>query len=370
LVGYLLVLGSGHTYTARATLYVAPPTSSSPTDALMGDQYAANRTQLYLELAKSDELAKRVAAQIHSTQPPSELASRITVKGSHDAPVLTIDAKGPSPQQARDLAQGYLQQFPDYARAVEQGSGVREGPVLIPVGSPQQLSGPISGWRPWMAVALPAVALGAVAFALVAWQRNRHPRARDVKALRRAINTSFVERVRSDPRSLQRIQAMLFAGPHCSRTVIFASARKGDGLDRLSAVFAAFLDNADIPHRRVAADHALDIADSPDIVVIDAPALLDESYRIAALAAYTQTAVIVANSRGSLVEDVVELARLFELNGIGVKGVIVASRRLPKPLSRKPSEHTADSRRPETPWPSIDVLEEAGIPRRHGKVSQ
>jgi hypothetical protein len=339
----------------------------------MGDQYAANRTQLYLQLAKSDELAKRVAAQIHFPESPSELASRITVKGSHDAPVLTIDAKGPSPEQARDLAQGYLQQFPDYARAVEQGSGVREGPVLIPVGTPQQLSGPISGWHPWMGVALPAVALGVVTFGFAAWQRNRHPRARDLKALRRAINTSFVERVSSDPQSLQRIQAMLFAGPHSARAVIFSSARKGDGLNRLSAVFAAFLDSARIPHRRVGPDHlgdGLGIADSANIVVIEAPGLLDESYRIAALAAYAQTAVIVANASGSLVEDVVELCRLFGLNGIEVKGVIVASRRLPKPLRGKLSEPPACSQGPETPWPSIDVLEESGAPRRHGKVSR
>ena len=49
-IGCLIAFGGNPTYTSKATLYVAPPISSSPSDAVMGDQYADNRTRLYLQL--------------------------------------------------------------------------------------------------------------------------------------------------------------------------------------------------------------------------------------------------------------------------------------------------------------------------------
>ena len=296
-VGYLITFGGHPTYTSKATLYVAPPISSSPSDAVMGDQYAANRTQLYLQLIKSDELAKRVAAKLQSSEPPDALTAKIRATGLHQAPLLEIEAKGPSPEAAQSLAQAYVDQLPEYARSVEQNSGLREGPVLVPVAGPTEATGSTTGLKPWLTVLFATVLFGCAALAYVIRYRHRNPTARNIGALRNAMPASFVEEVGDDPSDLLRIQAMLFAAPNSARRVIFAGARRTDALEEFTADFAGSLRGAGIPYEHVKAgelDGFHDGAHSHAVVVFDAPALLDDSHRIAALAVRSSTAVIVA----------------------------------------------------------------------------
>jgi capsular polysaccharide biosynthesis protein len=112
-IGYFLTFSVSQTYWAKATLYVAPPVSGSPTDAVAGDQYSQDRSTLYWQLAKSDELARRVAGQMHSAESPAALAARISVSLTHGAPLLTVQAAGRSADAARSLAQAYADQLPE-----------------------------------------------------------------------------------------------------------------------------------------------------------------------------------------------------------------------------------------------------------------
>jgi hypothetical protein len=373
-IGYLITFGGHPTYTSKATLYVAPPISSSPSDAVMGDQYADNRTQLYLQLIMTDELAERVAAELLSSEPPHALIARIGATGLHLAPLLEIEAKGPSPEAARSLAQAYVDQLPEYARSVEQNSGLREGPVLVRVAGPTEATGTTTGFKPWLTILFATVLFGCAALAYVIRNRHRNPTARNIGALRKAMPASFVEEIGDDPSDVLRIQAMLFAAPNSARRVIFAGARRTDALEAFTADFASSLRGAGIPCEHVKAGELDDSGNGahshPVVVVFDAPALLDDSHGIAALAVRSHTAVIVARRTETLVEDVVQLGKLLGLNGIDVKGVISVRRARGKGVKRHGTViDSPPDERTEGPCPTIDLVEAAMSSRNGGRTT-
>jgi hypothetical protein len=361
-IGYFIEFRGKSVYQATATLYVAPPTSSNSMDAVMGDQYAASRTQLYLELAQSDQLAQRVAAQIRSSDAPNVLASKIKVTGSHDAPLLTLTASGSTPAEALILAKAYLVQFPEFAKTVEQGSGIREGPVLVDATGAQSIGEAGRGLKGWLRATTPGVILVGLALIWVIWYRKRYPNAADVAALRRALPDSFVERVGKGPQDLQRLHAFLFAAPNSARTLVFAGARRTDELDGFVTAFTNSLARAELAVDHVNWDE-LDVFSkrnhTRDIVVIDGPALLDETQRIPVLATHVDTAVIVAMGRRTLVMDVAELAKLLRLNDVEIKGVLTVMAR-PGTFRGAATKRTrGPGPQGEDPWPKIQVLEDA-----------
>lgn len=326
-IGYFFVFGGNQTFTSKVTLYVAPPISSSPSDAVMGDQYADNRTQLYLQLISSDALALRVAGQLQPSEPFGALSARVSAVGLHEAPMLEIEARGSTPDEARSLAQAYMDQLPEYARSVEQDSGLREGPVLVPTAGPTEPTGAATGLKPWLTVAFVAVAFACAALLVVKRWRHSHPTSRNVAALRSAVPTAFIAKVGDDPDDLVRLQALLLAAPRASRRIIFASARREDGLEAVSAEFTRSLRAAEIPCHHVKVNDLENFrhgADSSTVVILDAPELLQDSRSIAVLSSRASTAVIVVRKADTLVADVAELDRLLGLNGIAVKGIVSA----------------------------------------------
>lgn len=372
-IGYMIAFGGHPTYISKATLYVAPPISSSPSDAVMGDQYASSRTQLYLELIKTDELAKRVAAELQSPEPVPALIANVGATGLHQAPLLEIEAKGPSPEAARSLAQAYVDQLPEYARSVEKNSGLREGSVLVRVAGPTEAIGNTTGFKPWFTILFFTVLFGCAALAYVIRNRHRNPTVRNIGALRNAMPASFVEEINDDPSEVLRIQAMLFAAPNSARRVIFAGARRIDVLETFTADFAGAVRGAGIPCENVKAGELDDFEDgvpSRAIVVFDAPALLDDSHGIADLAVRSHTAVIVARRNETLIGDVLQLGKLLGLNGIDVKGVISVRRargkgdeRLGTPIGSSRDERT------EAPRPTIDLPEAAMSSHNEGRTT-
>ena len=374
IIGCLIAFGGHPTYSSKATLYVAPPISSSPSDAVQGNQYASSRTQLYLQLMKSDELAKRVAAELQYPEPLQTLIAKIDVTGLHQAPLLEIEAKGPSPEEARSLVKAYVDQLPEYARSVEQNSGLREGSVLVRVAGPTEATGSTAGLRPWLTVLFFMVLLACAALAYVIWNRRRHPAACNIEALRKAMPASFVEEIGDDPSEVLRIQAMLFGAPNSARRVIFAGARRADALDAFTADAAASLRGAGVACENLKmseVDGFDNGAHSSAIIIFEAPALLDDSHGITALAAHSHTAVIIADTTETLVEDVVQLGKLLGLNGIDVKGVISVRRARGKSQKRhgtaigSPSDERTEAPRP----PTIGLLPAAMSSHRQGQDS-
>ena len=358
-IGCLLTFAVHPTYAAKATLYVAPPLSSSVTDAVSGDRYAQDRAQMYWQLAKSDELARRVLAEIRSPESPAALANRISVALIYGAPLLTIQATAQSADDARSLAQAYLDQLPDYARSVEQNSGLREGPVLVTVARPIEVSESTAGVAPWLKVLLFAASCGGVALIYTVLKHRRHPTIRGVGQLRKAVSTPWIVEVDGGRAEMARIQAMLFSAPNSARKVVLAGARSEDGLGEMIAEFRTTL----LPGRRLRLN---------DVEIFAAPALLDQHERMTALAARSSTgimisavsSVIVCLKGQTLLEDVVDLAELLSFNGIDVNGILIAHRSWRKRMKRRDSSSPRGANTDE-PWPRIDVIE-CGRPSQNG----
>lgn len=358
-VGFVLAFAVSPTYSAQATLYVAPPTSSSATDAVSGDQYAQDRTKLYWQVANNDELARRVASQLHSAETPAALAKRISASLMHDAPLLTIHATGPSADAARSLAQAYADQLPDYARSVEQNSGLREGPVLVTVARPVEVTKSTAGAKPWLNVLLSIVFFGGTALLLTMIRRRRHPTVHGIGQLRKALPDPWIVRFNRNPGEIARIRAMLFAAPNSARQVIVAGVRSDDEMDEVIAEFKAAL----LPRPRL---------DLTDVTVITAPALLDQDERITTMAARSSTGIMVAAISSvimclkgqTLLEDVVELSKLLYLRGIDVKGVMLVRR--PWLERVKPRGGSSRPRADDTDEDWARIVVECGRPSRNG----
>jgi capsular polysaccharide biosynthesis protein len=330
IIGCLLTFAVHPTYAAQATLYVAPPLSGSVTDAVSGDKYAQDRAQMYWQLAKSDELARRVQAEVRSPESPAALANRINVALIYGAPLLTIQATASSADAARSLAQAYLDQLPDYARSVEQNSGLREGPVLVTVARPIEVSESTAGVTPWLKVLLFAASFGGVALIYTVLEHRRHPTIRGVGQLRKAVRTPWIVEVDGGRAEMARIQAMLFSAPNSARKVVLAGARSEDGLSEMIAEFRTALS----PGPRFSLN---------DVEIFAAPALLDQHERMTALAARSSTgimssataSVIVCLKGQTLLQDVVDLDQLLSLNGVDVKGILMARRQRRKRERRR-----------------------------------
>jgi hypothetical protein len=361
-IGALTVFGGTVTYTAKATFYVTPPTSSTPTDAVMGDQYATNRAQLYLELIKSDELARRVAASLKTTDAPDVLASRISATSLHQTPILTIQTTGSTPDAAQSLAKAYVAALPEYAKSVEQNSGLRDAVPLAPVVLPIDVSSNLSGFTPWIRVALWAAIFGIPVLAVLLWIRHRHPVVGDLHALRKAVPVPVVEDVGNDPNQLARVRSLLLAAPGSKRRLFLCSPRASDTVEEFSDEFVRSLQRDGIVSEHV---NAADLGElntgvhSSSFVIVDAPGLLDENSLAVALADRSTMAVILARSGRTLLEDVIELHRYLKLSGVGdIGGVLLvhpsgrarngARRRVEVGVSAEEHDH---------PWPKIDVLE-------------
>ena len=359
IIGCIVTFSVSPTYGAQATLYVAPPLSSSATDAVSGDKYAQDRAQMYWQLAKSDELARRVASEMRSAESPTALVSRINFGLTFGAPLLTIQATGPSADAARSLAQAYLDQLPDYARSVEQNSGLREGPVLVAVARPVEVSESTAGSGPWVKVLLFSALFGGAALIYTVLKHRQHPTIRGIGQLRRALPAPWVVEVDGSRGEMARIQAMLFSAPNSARKVVLAGARSEDRLDGMIADFRTAL----LPGPRFRLN---------DVEIFAAPALLDQHERMTTLAARSSTgimfsgtaSVIVCLKGDTLLEDVVDLDKLLSLNGVEVKGILIARRQW-----RKREKQRATSRpqpdNTDEPW-SVTGVVECGKPSQNG----
>lgn len=370
-MGALSVFYGPAIYTAKATMYVTPPTSSTPTDAVMGDQYALNRTQLYLQLLASNELAQQVAAALKSSEPPGVLSSRIEATSLHQTPLLIIQARGSTPDEARSLAQAYADALPDFARSVERSSGLREDPPVAPVALPIEVESDKDGLKPWLRLALWSLAFGLPVAICAMWAGYRHPVVRKVNALRGKIAAAFIETM-DDAAQCLRVQALIFATPNATRHVIFTTARSDDARANLLGGVLDSLGDNEIQYDQVNVDALADFQvsrRSRGLLIVDAPALLDASHEAAALTGRFDTAVIFTRRGKTFVEDVISLGKLLEMNGIDVRGVVIV-RPTRAGAGRRPVGGTASKslEASDRPWPTIDVLEEEMSGRSNGRT--
>lgn len=376
LLGVLVGAASGYaighvippTHVSTATLYVAPPISSTPSDAVLGDQYADSRTQLYLQLAQSDAVASLAAAALQTADSPEAVRSRVEVRGSHEAPLITIRASGTSAQAAEALAQAYVDQLPKYARSVEENSGLREGPVLLPVAGPSSAAME-AGPSPWTAAAIGA-AVGALTALLFSWWRNRRrPVVRSAGDIRRVSPSSVIFSVRRVPADMLRLRALILSEATSRGKVLLAGSRHRDDIAGFTAEFMTLLDESRVANRLVPTNSIATFRDGHEnsgLTVFAIPALLDQPPLMLPPAALSSVAVVAVRPSVTLVSDYTEVAKWLEINGIRVLAVVMLRKRTRRGNTGRRSDRNTGMG---DPWPIIDVLE-AEMTRRGKSVAR
>lgn len=329
LVGTAVAYLPKKSYTASITVYVAPPTSSSPTDAVMGDQYATNRAQLYQSLVTSEPLLETVADALEPRPSPDSLAERVTASSINQTSLIRIDTTGSTPEAAAALARAYGLVFPDFAKSVEAQSGIREGPTVNAVSALDKITATRVGMSPAVTITAFAVVCAVLGWLASAWYNRRNPLVRNPRQLRKHISSGFIESVRVDRASgdFQRVQALLLSARREAPLLFVAP----DIADSCAGFVGELVDSAvarDIPVRSVPlVDIEDDVPDESRSTLFVAPSILDDSRQAALLGLQPFDVVVVCRKSITPVRSILEAIKMLEMSGAPVKGVVIVQPR-------------------------------------------
>lgn len=95
-------------YTADASGYVAATGSSDLGTSMVGNQLAQSKVRSYVDIGEWRAVANTAIATLGLEDSPESLVRRITVTNPTDTVVLRVTAQAPSPEEARDLAEAWL----------------------------------------------------------------------------------------------------------------------------------------------------------------------------------------------------------------------------------------------------------------------
>ncbi len=126
----LTVLGAGIAwlvlsplqYVSTAQLLVTLNGTTTAT-AYQNDSVVASRVNTYVALITSDAVSQRVVDRLGSPLSAPELAAAVTAVQVPGTAIIDIAAAAPSPEQARQVAQTFAEEFVSYAASVESPTG-------------------------------------------------------------------------------------------------------------------------------------------------------------------------------------------------------------------------------------------------------
>jgi capsular polysaccharide biosynthesis protein len=334
-----------YSYTATATVYVTPPVSSSAGDALTADQYAANRTQLYLSLIASPELARAVIDRLKINQSPGDLTDRLKAKATPLTSLLSITASGTSPTDAGNLATAYAETLPSFAKSIEGSGGLRGAPSVVTVALPVAKD-PSFIQRYGLLIAL-IVAAGLMGFLYSFAYQRRFPNVRTTDQLRRELHIALAEKVnvkKPEPQ-LRRLQAELLTDPHGDGCLMIVGARSKDRAETFSELLSQSIQERDSVR-------------SNGMLIVDVPALLESSASAGALhRSDCEHALLITRYNVTSMRDVRQVRDLLTMNNVAVRGAIILRRSRSRRNSTPRDQPVTGPDDLEFPWPTIDVLE-------------
>ncbi|HQV90942.1 MAG TPA: Wzz/FepE/Etk N-terminal domain-containing protein, partial [Phycicoccus sp.] len=113
-VGYLLAYGYASTlpkvYTADASGYIVTNSGAKTIgDLYAGSALAGSKADSYLPLVTSRSVSAMVIKQLKLDADPASVAGRVTGSVEPSSAILRVFAVGPTPEQARDVADATIQ---------------------------------------------------------------------------------------------------------------------------------------------------------------------------------------------------------------------------------------------------------------------
>ena len=179
-------------YTADASGYVASVSSDGSTGAaLAGDTLALSKVKSFIDMGYWRAVAETARDELGIADSPESLVERVHVSNPVDTVNVRVEATGPTPESARDLAQAWLHGMTVQVDQLESTGGGR-GAVRLVAGDSARLPSAPSSPNVKLDVAVGAIvgAVAGVVFALV--RRAFDRRVRSARDISDAVDASVV----------------------------------------------------------------------------------------------------------------------------------------------------------------------------------
>ena len=180
-VGYGWTLIQTPVYEASASGFVASRQTQDVGMSTVGDSLARSKVQSYLDIAGWRNVAEHAISELGLDTTPEALVKQVTVTNTPDTVILKIAARGPTPIEARDLAEAWIRGMVVAIDGIEGTGSPGSSPVTIIPGDSASL--PSSPLFPDVTTALivgGVLGLGfGIAFALIRTVSDRRIRVTD-----------------------------------------------------------------------------------------------------------------------------------------------------------------------------------------------
>lgn len=188
--GYAMTLPK--LYTADASGYVVTAANAQTTgDVFAGSALAGSKADSYLPLVGSRAVAAKVVEKLQLQAQPAEIAGRVSADVTSN--ILRVSAVGPTPEQARDVADATIQATAEEANRLEFGGEVKEGQRalvrILPVENALLPGAPSAPNMQKYAIAGAMAGLG-LAYLLIFGRRLLDTRLRSVKDVETLASTT------------------------------------------------------------------------------------------------------------------------------------------------------------------------------------
>ncbi|WP_368498764.1 polysaccharide biosynthesis tyrosine autokinase [Herbiconiux sp. A18JL235] len=188
-------------YTADSSGYVSAGNNTDTGNALVGNNLAESKVKSYIDIGQSRAVAQYAIDDLGlSGVSPEGLVGRITVTNPSNTVLIKVSATGPSPTEARDLAEAWLrgiaQQITEIEGSASSGASIVQ---LVPLDSAVLPSSPTSpNTRLSVAIGLVAGLVLALIYVFIRHALDRRIRSAD--AVEKEFDVSVVGSIPIDRR--------------------------------------------------------------------------------------------------------------------------------------------------------------------------
>lgn len=179
--GYGWTLLQTPVYVAAASGYVSSTGVEDLGTSTLGDSLARSKVATYLEIAGWRSVAEQAIEELDLNTTPEQLVNRIEVANPLDTTFIRVSAQGPSPEDARALAEAWIDAMKVQIDDIEGDGSPGSAPVTILPGDEASLPSSPSFPDVQMAVLVGGIlGLGfGIAFAMIRTVSDRRIRAAD-----------------------------------------------------------------------------------------------------------------------------------------------------------------------------------------------
>lgn len=131
-------------YTATSSGYVAAAEVSDVSSSMVGNQLARSKVTSFVDVGSWRTVAEHVITSLKLETSPEKLVERVRVTNPTDTVIIHVSAQGPTPEEARDLAEAWIRGMVAEIENIEGAAGSTQAVRLVPGDSARLPTAPTS----------------------------------------------------------------------------------------------------------------------------------------------------------------------------------------------------------------------------------